>query len=66
VQPGDADVHDELGAAAQVAGGAQGLPGDRKVGGAGGDDQDQAAVGLGRLGWPRQEVGLFVVVGVPG
>ena len=54
VQPGDADVVDQVDAGAVHPGGQRGLGGDRGVGGAGGDDRDgaRAASGAGRASPP--------------
>ncbi len=43
MEPGDADVDDELGRASEPARGQLGLSGDRAVRGAGGQDGDEAA-----------------------
>jgi hypothetical protein len=64
MQPSHADIDHELGGAAEVLGGEQGLAGDREVGGAGGDDDDETAGRLGRLGWPREHPGVDVVARV--
>ena len=58
VQPGHPDVHDQVGGAAEVPGGEQGLAGDRVVGGAGGDHDDPAADGVRRVGRPGQQAAV--------
>jgi hypothetical protein len=64
VQPGDAHVHDEPGPAAEVRGGEFGLPGDRPVGCARRDHDDQAAHRPGNRRRPGEQPGLRVVEGV--
>ena len=47
-----------------MPGGEQGLAGDAVVGGAGGDHDDPAADGVGRLGRPGQQAAVVGVGGV--
>ena len=61
MQPGDADVDDEVGRAAEVLGGQLRFAGDTEVGRPGGNHQDSAAARGRRLGWPCEHVRVFLV-----
>jgi len=64
MQPGDADIGDQIGGPAEVNRGQLRLPCDSEVGGTGRDHQDPSAVRRRRLGRPGQYARVFVVAGI--
>ena len=64
MQPGNADIGDQIGGTAEVDSGQLCLPRDPEVGGTGRDHQDPPAARSRGLGRPGQHARVFVVAGI--
>jgi hypothetical protein len=64
MQPGNADIGDEIGRTAEIDSGQLGLPRDPEVGGTGRDHQNPPAARSRRFRRPGQYARVFVVAGI--
>ena len=64
MQPGNADIGDEIGGTAEIDSGKLRLPRDPEVGGTGRDHQNPPAARSRRLRRPGQYARVFVVAGI--